>query len=190
MESLENKDNERFSHNVREILSKHNIDFSSWGTGSSKTIEHLIREVQNNETLLVEEGGEVIRVVKVLYINIECFVDNERRELFEDRQEFTDGRVRRRSSYLGGSLAEKLKLDESPNKEAVIRALEEEIGISRVKKAEEVKRTVSEEDSPSYPGLRGRFENYYWNVELFPENFNEEGYLERQGDKVTYFNWK
>ncbi|MBP9749579.1 MAG: hypothetical protein KBD21_02520 [Candidatus Pacebacteria bacterium] len=171
------------------LLRTNSIPLNLWGQGSAKTLDHLKKEVAEGETVLVEEEGKLLRLTTVLYIIVECEVGAEWFRLREDRQEFVDGRVRRRA-YMWGSLAEKMKAGECPTEGAVLRALSEEIGVSSVKSAHLLQIEVSEEESPSYPGLQARFTNHKWVVEMCPADFHPDGYVEVQPDKSTYFVWE
>ena len=170
------------------LLKNHGVPVERFGTSTFKTIEHLVREIEAGESVLSEQDGRLLRSTSILYITVECWIGDQSFRLREDRQIFTDGRLRRRP-FLHGSVAEKLKAGESPDQKAVIRALQEELGIDRVRSAQQAGITVLEEDSPSYPGLRARFTNHLWRVTLHPEDFQPEGYTEVQPDKTTYFVW-
>jgi len=67
-----------------------------------------------------DEGGRLVRRVAVLGVDVLADIDGKRFRLTEDRQVFSDGRVRRRTTPT--SISEKLKLDENVQ-EAVIRAM-------------------------------------------------------------------
>ena len=171
------------------MLKKHNVSYQSWGTGSSKTLAHLEREINEGETILVEESGKLYRLTSVMHVRV--FHKNNERELVlrEDRQEFTSGRIRTRPD-LKGSVAEKLKVGESNHENVVRRALEEELGVKYTSNIRVLETTTEETDSPSYPGLRARFVNHFAEAYIDDRDFKPEGYVERQKDKTTYFVWE
>jgi hypothetical protein len=44
-------------------------------------------------------------------------------------------------------------------------------------------------DSNSYTGLLTGYCRYFYKVILTDEQYNQNGYIEKQGDKITYFKW-
>lgn len=176
-------------NDVVALLRKHGVSTETWGTGSAKTLGHLVSEVIEGETTLVEdEAGNLVRVVSILYVNVLFAAPNRTLRLREDRQVFADGRERRRT--LEGSLAEKLKAGEEADDRAVSRALQEELGTSRVLKIADCGITLVEQDSPSFPGLRMRATHRHFDAMLHDASYRAEGYVERQHDKSTYFVWE
>lgn len=172
-----------------ELLKKYNVPFEKWGTGESKTIEHLLSELSSGESELIEKQGNLVRksfgaAVNVYYKNREGKVF----KLKEAKQVFRDGREKIRD--LGTSIGEKIKPGESALS-AAQRALSEELGIDEkleLKQASPIiKGPVS---SQSFPGLQSE---YFINVfEFFlPDNlYNPDGYTERQADKESIFIWE
>lgn len=191
-ESLEqNKKNfDDIKQNVVALLTQHKIPFEQWGTGSAKTLDHLIKEVAEGETILeVDKSGKLVRKVLIAYVDIYyTSPDGRRLKLVEDRQIFKDGRERKR--ILGGSIAEKLKATETPDQDMVHRAISEELCIETAVPIQPKGSCNRTEDSPSYPGLTLKSTNYFFEVELPDDQFKPEGYIEHQNDKDTYFVWK
>lgn len=171
------------------LLTTYGVDFSEWGTGSAKTLQHLLDEIANGEAELVEESGVLIRRIRALDITV-TYNDPEGRQftLVEDRQEFTDGRVRRRTV---GGVKEKLSKYEFADSRSVMRALHEELGITLHLPDGLVPRIQLKDREPSsYPGLQSRYMIYFFEVNLPDECFNPGGYAEHQPDKSTYFVWQ
>ena len=112
---------------TRARLEAAGINLSKWGKGEAKTFDHLLKEIRDGEMKLIEEGGKLLRGVTVAIADI-YYTDSDGNSfhLVEDRQEFKDGRMRRRN--LPVSLSEKLKSSEDPDS-SVIRGIEEELGI-------------------------------------------------------------
>tara|TARA_B100001971_G_C17884495_1_gene379797 strand:- start:16 stop:612 length:597 start_codon:yes stop_codon:yes gene_type:complete len=177
---------------IIDILKKHDVSLEGWGKGSAKTIEHLVREVADGETVLEEDGsGELMRVVSIVYVDIYYADKNtgNRLKLVEEKQVFKDGRERTRKS-LGGSIAEKLKVEESPDAKTVNRAICEELGVN-CEEMHSIGKGKEEviQDSPSYPGLKMKAIKYFFEVELGEDQYKPEGYVEQQQDKDTFFKW-
>lgn len=163
------------------------IPVGVWGQGAAKTIGHLLQEMNDGETVLTQRGRELLRQVGVAAVDVTHRDGREVYELVEDRQEFRDGRVRRRD--LGSSVSEKIQPGENPT-DAAERALREELGITgRVNlkggnMSEEIK------ESSSYPGLRTQYLRFGFQAELSDDQFSPNGYVEKQPDKITYFVWQ
>lgn len=177
---------------LEDLLSANSIDISQYGQGKAKTLENLLQEIKDGETVLVKEGHVLVREVNVLSIDVFCRYDGKQYRLKEDRQEFTDGReARRRSDYLtDGAVSEKILPGEDLI-DAVRRALAEELQVSSFQFLKNPSKTgVKERTSPSYPDLLSRYANYSSCVELHRNEFKHEGYVEEQDDKVTYFLWE
>jgi hypothetical protein len=89
-------------------LMKYSIPIQYWGTGNAKTIEHLLDEIDNEECIIKDEGGYLVRYIE--FVGIRMLYkdkDNVTWLLKEDRQEFKDGRIRRRD--MQSSVSEKMK---------------------------------------------------------------------------------
>ena len=113
--------------------------------------------------------------------------DGKTYRLTEEKQVFKDGRERRRN--FKGAVQEKMKAGENP-KEAMIRGIWEELGITDSIELEEQEKTEETLDSPSYPGIRSRYIRHNFKGTLSEEQFNLDGYIEEQEDKSTYFVWE
>lgn len=171
-------------------LDEYGVKWSEWGVGTAKTLEHLIKEVIDGETLLKEnpERG-LIRKVSIVYIDIFFITpDGKCLKLVEEKQVFKDGRERRRN--LEGSIAEKLRATEKADVALTSRAIQEELGIETFVPVFYKGLREVIEDSPSYPGLTMQATNYYFEAYLNETQYQPAGYVERQTDKDTYFVWK
>lgn len=180
-------------HEIREavlhLLWKYGIKSDTWGTGSAKTLNHLIDEVSKKECILHEENGSVYRVTRTLGINVYYGDDAKLLILRERMQVFVGGRIRTRN--LDTSLGEKVSPDETPL-HAAVRALWEELGIEVT--PDTVFRAKfpylkGPQDSTSYPGLKTIHHIYPFDVTIPPIYYRPEGYVEAQVDKTTYFGW-
>jgi len=164
-------------------LDSFGIETENWGKDSAKTIGHLAEEINEGEAVLLEEKGQVIRQIQIAGVDV--FYQNCR--LYEDRQEFSDGRTRKRT--LTHSLSEKFKGDES-REDAAKRALREELGIGGKINIKETGEKIETKDSLSYPGLKTRYIVCEFEAFLSPEQFSADGYVECGGGKKNYFLWK
>lgn len=181
---------EEFNTELRDLsslLRKYNVPFDNWGTGKSKTLQHLKDELDEKECFLSEENNNLIRYIEFVGVKV-YFRDEENLwVLKEDRQEFKDGRVRRRE--MPNSVSEKMKAGEDAALSAV-RGIKEELGIE-VEENQLIKRRDLDYNggSISYPGLITKYKGHKFTCYLKPEQFDINGYVEVQRDKSTYFVW-
>lgn len=183
---------EEFNYDLTELsnlLSRYNIPFKYWGQGKSKTLNHLLDEIQNKECYLEEKNENITRYIE--FVGVKIYYRNENGEtwtLKEDRQEFKDGRIRRRE--MPNSVSEKMITGEDAAL-AAARGIKEELGIE-IEKNQLTKRQdlFYNGGSLSYPGLKTKYKGHKFICYLNKSQFNEEGYVENQKDKSTYFKWK
>jgi hypothetical protein len=175
------------------LLEKNEICTSEWGTGDAKTLGHLLKEITNDEAILKEVDGILVRKISVVSITVFFQKTNPTTQetttykLIEKEQIFKDGRRRTRGS--SWSIAEKIKIDELPA-DALTRALKEELGIvGNPDYISDIQVTTKLGDSTSYPGLMTISEIHEVSVHLNTQQYNPNGYIEEQGDKTTYFKW-
>jgi predicted RNA binding protein YcfA (HicA-like mRNA interferase family) len=175
---------------VEALLLEYGVPLDTWGQGNAKGLWHLVKEVEEGETALVEEGGQIFRTVSVCNAEVYYTAPNgQTYRLREDRQEFHDGRVRRRD--LGGAVSEKFKAGEDPS-EAIARGVEEELGLGEdgIAHISALGEEHKQGESMSYPGLPTMYIVYRFDVRLSDSGFNPAGYVEHQDDKSTYFVWE
>ncbi len=181
---------EKIKEGVIRLLQQHNIPFENWGQGTAKTLDHLVKEVAEGEAVLeMLESGKLVRKVSITYIDV-YYTNPETKKRFklvEEKQIFKDGRERKRT--LEGSLAQKIKAGEIPNKDMINRAIQEELGITGEVPAIPKGTGEISQDSPSFPGLKMHAKHYLFEIELEDSQYNDQGYTEHQIDKDTYFKW-
>lgn len=183
---------EEFNNDIVDLinlLKRYNIPIDLWGTGKSKTINHLFKELQNNECSLKNENESITRYIE--FVGIKIYYtdkDDQRWVLKEERQEFNDGRIRRRN--IPNSVSEKMKFGEDPTV-AAIRGIREELGVN-IKASQLSKYSDLHYDggSVSYPGLDTKYKGHKFICNLNDNQFNPVGYIEVQEDKKTFFTWK
>lgn len=169
-------------------LKAHDIDTSAWGSGGTKTLDHLLKEIQDGESVLVKgDEGRLLR--KTLVAKADVYYKDTKGQLYrlkETKQVFVDGRERVRNSFL----MEKMKPDENPLI-SIKRGVKEELGIDEEGFTVEPIDVADEiVDSPSYPGLKTWYILHRFKVVLSEDQVKPEGYTEKQVDKQTYFAWE
>ena len=172
---------------LRNNLVEHGIPVESWGTGQSKTLKHLYNEIESGECSLSDEGEYLTRYIEFVAIKVYYRKEEDLYFLREDRQEFNDGRIRKRN--MPSSVSEKMKSGEDPLVSA-IRGIEEELGF-RVESSQLSKRKdiVYNGSSVSYPGLTAKYKGHQYICYITDEQLSDSGYIEVQKDKKTFFNW-
>jgi len=168
-------------------LKNFGIPVEIWGRGDAKAVSHLMREVVDGETVLIPEDRELLRQIRCVAVNVIYRDGKYVYKLVEDRQEFSDGRVRKRKTE--SSISEKIRPGEKAKK-AAERAIREELGITGQVNLSGGKESKEIRESPSYPGLKTQYLRYNFNVKLNQDQFSPDGYVEKQDDKTTYFVWK
>lgn len=188
MESFENNNYISFEE-LKNLLNKSWIDFSTWWTWKTKTIHDLYKEVEKWETIIdFDNSGKVIRKLKVVWADI--FYTSEewqKYNLRESRQVFNDDRDDRIREF-DWSVWEKMENWENPL-EAMRRWIKEELWILDIVELKEWKIDNKIKDSSSYPWLESHYYRYWFNAILNDEQFKQEWYIEIQEDKTTYFKW-
>jgi hypothetical protein len=174
------------AQNYPGILAQHGIPIETWGQGTAKTLDDFYTELQAGESTLFLHGGELRRRVTVANIDVyHTDAQGKTYRLREERQVFSDGRVRSRD--LPGSIGEKMLPGEDPTT-AFVRALQEELGLTPATLEIEDSETTSR-ISNSYPGLMSDMVLHGATATVAAEDFVPEGYVEIQDNKTTYFVW-
>ena len=169
-------------HDLKSVL-----PLELYGHGQAKSFQSLLDEIEKNESQIIWEENKPVRCLKVCRVKVIC-LDKEL-TLYEDRQEFKDGRIRQREFPY---VSEKMGINESPIT-AAERALKEELRMSE----DALKLTPiypdgidsKELDSPSYPGLLTRYEFQDF-LAYYPVEYWQEEFREVQPDKTTVFVWR
>lgn len=179
---------DRELRNLATTLRDAGISINEWGRGQAKTLRHLASEIAAGETVLEhDDQGHLVR--KVVVGGADVYYRSPEGVLFrlrEARQVFKDGRERQRD--LGHAVAEKMKPDENPE-QAMIRGIEEELGICGPLELEDLGTSEQTIESPSYPGLKSQYIQHKFRVTLSDDQYDPDGYAEEQTDKTTYFEW-
>jgi hypothetical protein len=171
-----------------QMLKDHGIDTELYGTGTFKTIGHLYHEIEEGETELTDENGQLVRRVQFVGARILYKKDGKWWRLYEEKQIFKDGRERRRTN-MPYSAAEKFKSGEDP-KEVIVRGMKEELNLDITKDQFVFYNKKEIENNDDYPGIKSFHIGHEFLVILNDSQFLEEGYIERQADKDVYFTWR
>jgi ADP-ribose pyrophosphatase YjhB (NUDIX family) len=173
---------------LKALLVKNGIPVEQFGVASAKTISGLLDEVIKGSCQLVLENNELIRLVNS--VNIRIYFNSLDKTLYlkEKMQEFADGRIRIRN-WLTWSVSEKIEPGENPE-QAVIRGMSEELGIHNLTNLTKQEVVNNDQYSPSYPGVKTKYVNNYFNLNLTDEQYKPEGYKEVQPNITTYWEWK
>lgn len=165
------------------------LDLSLYGQGSAKSWQSLVQEVESGDCIILWEGDRLVREISVIKIEIIASLasDFPGATLFEDYQEFSDGRRRSRNFF---GLSEKVKSGEDLDL-AAVRAIKEELGVDGDQFSLQLDpcREVKVHESPSYPGLLTRYVFHAATAVLDAEAVMPQ-YEEVQPDKKTFFVWK
>lgn len=174
---------------LRQHIEASGVDLSSWGTGKSKSLEGLQKEIENGKSqLILNENGQILRKVSVA--KAEIFYkspEGKTLRLTEEKRLFSDGRERVRD--IAHSLSKKMRKNQTPQS-ALKGAFAKKLGITEPLNFEEINVVEDTNLSPSYPGLRSVYIFYNFRIVLNAEQYKAEGYIGRQTDKVTYYTWK
>lgn len=169
-------------------LKEYSVPIEEWGTGDAKTIDHLFDELKNEECNVEDKGGYLVRSIE--FVGIKIYYKDKNNVtwyLKEDKQEFKDGRVRRRNML--ASVSEKMKFGEDTLISA-IRGIREELGFNvEGHQLIKMRDLFYNGGSQSYPGLRTKYKGHQFTCFLNDDQFNENGYIEVQKDKSTFFKW-
>lgn len=176
---------------LEQYLNNYEIPIKKWGIGVSKTVNHLLNELNNGESIIEVSKEGLVRKEKGVALNIYYQDGKTLLKLFEIEQRFKDGRIKKRN--LSTSIGEKMKPGENPVI-ATGRALTEELGIENPQKIIEDIKFITLENKPvaseSFPGLFTQRKIHIADIYLSEEYYKQEGYIERQPDKTTIFEWK
>lgn len=169
-------------------LKEFNVPIEDWNKGQAKSVKHLLSEIESNECHIEDRGGYLVRYLEFVGVRVFYKKGEEILYLKEDRQEFNDGRIRRRE--MPSSVSEKMKFGENAQLSAV-RGIKEELGIVVSPNQLIKQRDLSYRGgSLSYPGLTSKYKGHQFTCYLNESQFNPEGYIEKQEDKSTFFIWE
>ncbi|CAG7580841.1 MAG: putative GDP-mannose mannosyl hydrolase [uncultured marine phage] len=171
-----------------EYLKKFNIPLHRYGTGGYKTVAHLLAEIKEGETVLTEKDGKLHRDVEFIGARVIYKKDGDTFRLYEEKQVFKDGRTRVRSK-MPYSMAEKFKSGEDP-KEGIIRGFKEELDVVITKDQFAFYNKVNIDEDSDYPGILSHHIGHEFIVMFNDDQYNPDGYIERQSDKDVYFGWR
>jgi hypothetical protein len=175
---------------LRTWLAEQQLPVDEYGRGIAKTVGHLFNEIIAGECQIELVDGRVERTIPGAHLLVRYQpADGKLLLLVEDRQIFSDGRVRRRQ--LTSSIGEKMHSGETPD-QAAIRAFKEELGIADPTDISLDYQGLEEKvvASTSYPGIVSHYRTHFYHCLLPERHFNPNGYVEHQVDKSSYWVWR
>lgn len=171
------------------VLHSWGVSMKRWGAAGAKSSADLLAELREGESELVVDELGLARSVRAVWVDVFATdSDGRRRRLVEARQVKADGSPFRQRT-LPASIGEKAKRGEHP-RDAALRGLAEELGIRLAAESLRDAEPGAFSGGSSYPGLRTRYEHFWFTVELPPDQYRAEGYVEHQDTKTTYFEWE
>lgn len=175
---------------VINLLDQHGIPWRSWGTGTSRTLDDFLAYHQRDRLNFREGCRELVIDVRVAVV-IVVYKSDQWLELYEDRQEFPNGRVLRRSSYNG--VSETIRRTET-YRQAARRCLAEELQFYTPSKYRLSRRFEVQHREPvrseKFTGLLAAYHRYIFECTISDELFRSEGYVENEDGRLIYFKWK
>ena len=170
---------------IVEMLRRHKVEFESWGSGTSRTLDDLFKYHERDKLHFRNGSGGgklIIDVCSVVVIVIHKF-SRKWLELYEDRQEFPNGQILRRTNFNG--IADTMKRGEDFIQSAK-RCLFEEVGfcdpsrytLSSLIKIEHRDLTPSEK----WPGITAAYHRHIFECEIDRSLFRRSGYVEKADD--------
>lgn len=176
---------------LENLLERHAIDWRAWEKENNpnvKSINDLFNEIKSLDCDFIERNGELIRRIRVLGLKVYHESEGEKYVLTEDRQESSNGSIRRREKW--SSVSEKIKMNENVGQELIKRALREELHISTGYTVKSIGTEINTQNNNlSFPGITSEYPIFKFEVFLNSEQFKIEGYTEEQEGLTTYFVW-
>jgi len=152
---------------LKQKLNQYGIDTTNWNVQSgNKTLEQLLKEIKNGDSILIEENNTIYRSVKVAKLIV--LSDDERYRLVEVAHlNKNKDVVKERGNDV---LSEKMETNETFTN-AIVRGVKEELGEKYSKNItflDEQKTNVSnvEKSSYSYPGLKAMYTFYEKTIKI------------------------
>lgn len=173
---------------LREYLSERGVDTAPFGSSPFKSLECLLKEIKEGESLLsTVSGGCPLRRVSVISVNIK---NNKGLSLFETEQRLPSGSVRRRNLFL----SEKMLPNESWE-HATRRGILEELGSILPENPDicllddTYCKITETKESSSYPGLKTQYECH--KVEARVSGLPDDDFetQEERPNGILYSNW-
>lgn len=169
---------------LAQLLLLNGINTDNWSHDrGNKTIADLQTEIELGESSLESIDGTLVRIVKVVKIDVNVWLGNRLFILVEDRQIFFTGAIRQRGIE---NLSEKIKLNETPI-QAACRALKEEIDLDFNEELMFKGEKIHHQRSLSYPGLNSYYQTFNYQIILSAADLDRLRFSEIQKDKISLF---
>lgn len=173
---------------LAECLCANSIDLTQWGTDGAK-VKKLFGELLEGETQLVKDTQGLIRQIMPSGVRVyHCPVDGTALYLREVYQEDLASKVKktRQRDY---SVGEKAKPGEN-HLQAAVRGVREELQIEGNFAIVPAEKNVRLEESPTFPGLRTRYDDQKFTAILNALQYRIDGYEELRAGKKNVFRWE
>lgn len=178
---------------LERFLEANKLPTQSWGINATRKPQELFVEIVNGESFLSQSETAIFR--NVLSVGVDVWhvsSTGQAYNLVEVDQVFdigTENESRRvRVKQHGAAVTEKARRGEIPIQVA-IRALREELGIDPGDSLMPLGTETEEHASTSFPGIMTRDTKDFYRVDLSPEQFDPNGYIDQEERVTTTFRW-
>lgn len=178
---------------ILKMLNKHQVPWDTWGKAGNRTLEDLFNYHEKDRLYFRNGSSEQCTIdVHAAIVVVTHKGDDGWRELYEDRQVFSDGSEIRRDSFNG--IAETAKRSEATMNDTAKRCLLEELNfndpllyeLSDCIRIEHRKPMKSEK----WPGIIAVYHRYLFDCIISDRLFRSDGYIEKERERTVYFKWK
>ncbi len=161
----------------------------SWGGDSAGALKLLAQELEDGGAVLVrDEQGQLVRQINWVCADILYHSNGgELLRLVEQKQIFRDGYERIRDSQV--AISRRLEPFENGS-ESVMRQIRQGLNIPGAVRVRNLGVKKEAQSSEGYPGLPEVYHTHNYSVMLNDKQFQQEGYVESQGDIDTFYVWE
>ncbi len=176
---------------ILQMLNRYEIPWKSWGSGTSRTLDDLFAYHERDRLYFRETESKLVIDVHAVIVIVRHRYRRRWLELYEDRQEFPDRHVLRRTNFNG--IAETMRRREA-RLTAAHRCLSEELHFcdpSEYRLSGCI--TVEHRDpvpSEKWPGLWAAYHRHMFDCVINRSLFKPDGYVEHEKNRRIYFKWK
>lgn len=173
---------------LAECLRANGVDLTQWGTDGAK-VKKLMGELSEGETQLVKDAQGLIRQIMPSGVRVyHCPNYGTALYLREAYQEdlITKAKKVRPRDY---SVGEKAKPGET-HLQAAVRGLREELQIEGNFALIPAEKNIRIEESPTFAGLRTRYDDQKFTAILNALQYRTNGYEEVRAGKKNVFHWE
>ena len=169
-------------------LNQYGVKYSKWvGNKTSKTLQHLWKEIKSKDSALFENNGNLVRVSESVWLTV--YQNASKNKVLRERKHKKNGVVIKERGP-NHPLTEKKSPIESVS-EAIERGILEELGVNRNKFTVQQKKHVEsvEMNSLSYPGLKAQYKKMYGSI-TFKKNVLNKNITKDKFETINKHNKK